>query len=90
MIYSDEYADCILRKEAYDRMWHNNESVVWKYAIVSLPPFEFETVNVLNELGTDGWELVAVDFEHNKAVLKKPSATAAKTTSTRSALSSWK
>lgn len=88
MIYSDEYADYILRKEAYDRMWHNNESITWKYAIVSLPLFE--TVNALNDFGADGWELVAMDFEHNKAVLKKPSATAAKTTSTRSALSSWK
>ena len=88
MIYSDEYADYILRKEAYDRMSHNNESITWKYAIVSLPLFE--TVNALNELGTDGWELVAMDFEHNKAVLKKPSIAAMKTTSTRSALSSWK
>ena len=88
MIYSDEYADYILRKEAYDRMRDNSESTIWKYAIVSLPLYE--TVNALNELGTDGWELVAMDFEHNKAVLKKPSAAVVKATSTVSALSSWK
>lgn len=44
----------------------------WEYEINIMPGSQVEDQDLLNDLGTDGWELVAFDFDSRTAIFKRP------------------